>query len=207
VAKVLNPYEHVAKPQLIVISGPSGVGKDATIRRMQELGYPFHFVVTATDRPKRPNEADGIDYFFITNAEFEKMVEQGELLEYAIVYGHYKGIPKQQVRQAISSGRDVILRIDVQGAETIRKLVPAATLIFLIAESEEALLRRLSERKTESEDELQTRFATARLELSRLELFDYVVINADGQLDDTCRRIAAIIAAEHCRIPQPDISL
>jgi guanylate kinase len=206
-ARRIKPYNHQEKPILVVISGPSGVGKDMTITRLKELGYPFHFVVTATTRPKRPNETDGVDYFFISTSEFAEMIEQGELLEYAVVYGDYKGIPKAQVREALASNKDVIMRIDVQGAATIRRLVPEAVLIYLSAESEEALVRRLQERKTEPEDQLKMRIATARQELKRLDLFDYVVINAEDQLDQTCEKIAAIITAEKCRVEQREINL
>lgn len=203
----LDPYHHQENPLLIVISGPSGVGKDMTINLLKEKGYPFYFVVTATTRPRRPDEVDGVDYFFVSMSRFAEMIEAGELLEYAIVYGDYKGIPKEQVRQALASGQDVIMRIDVQGAATIRRLVPEALLIFLSAESEEALVRRLQERKTEPEDQLKMRIATAREELKRLEMFDYVVINAEDQLDKTCEKIAAIIAAEKCRVQQREINL
>lgn len=202
-----DPYQRKELPLLVVISGPSGVGKDKTLTRMKELGYPFYFVVTATTRPKRPNETHGVDYFFISMTEFAEMIEQGELLEYAVVYGDYKGIPKAQVRQALASGQDVIMRIDVQGAQTIRRLVPEAVLIYLSAESEEALVRRLSERKTEPEAQLKMRIATARQELKRLDLFDYLVINAEDELDETCRKIAAIITAEKCRVKQRHITL
>ena len=203
----IDPYNHQEKPLLVVISGPSGVGKDMALKRLQELGYPFHFVVTATTRPKRPDERHGVDYFFISKSEFAEMIEQEELLEYAVVYGDYKGIPKQQVRQALASDRDVVMRIDVQGAATIRKLVPEAVLIYLSAESEEALVRRLRERKTEPEDQLKLRIATARQELKELGWFDYLVINAENQLDETCYKIAAIITAEKCRVQQREISL
>lgn len=203
----IEPYNHQEKPLLVVISGPSGVGKDMTIARLQKLGYPFHFVVTATTRPKRPTEVDGVDYFFVSTSEFAEMIEQGELLEYAVVYGDYKGIPKAQVREALASGKDVVMRIDVQGAATIRRLVPEAVLIYLSAESEEALVRRLRERKTEPEDQLKMRIATARQELKRLDIFDYVVINAEDRLDETCRKIAAIITAERCRVDQREITL
>lgn len=203
----IEPYNHQEKPILVVISGPSGVGKDMTIARLKEMGYPFHFVVTATTRPQRPGEVDGMDYIFVSTGEFAELIEQGELLEYAVVYGDYKGIPKAQVRQALASGKDVIMRIDVQGAATIRRLVPEAVLIYISAESEEALVRRLRERKTEPEDQLKMRIATARQELKRLELFDYVVINADDKLDETCRKIAAIITAEKCRVQQREINL
>lgn len=203
----IDPYQRREEPLLVVISGPSGVGKDMTLDRMKELGYPFYFVVTATTRPKRPSEIHGSDYFFISMSEFAEMIEQGELLEYAIVYGDYKGIPKAQVRQALASNKDVIMRIDVQGAATIRNLVPDAILIYLSAESEEALVRRLRERKTEPEEQLKMRIATARQEIKKLDIFDYVVINAEGRLDDTCRKIAAIITAEKCRVHQRKISL
>ncbi|MBC8249393.1 MAG: hypothetical protein H8E90_06920, partial [Anaerolineales bacterium] len=108
-----NSYHIEPNPLLVVISGPSGVGKDATVKRMSELGYPFHFVVTATTRPRRPNEVNGVDYHFISEQEFTEMLEKDELLEHAIVYGQHKGIPKKQVREALASGKDVIMRIDV----------------------------------------------------------------------------------------------
>ena len=203
----INPYEREQKPLLVVISGPSGVGKDMTLTRMQGLGYPFYFVVTATTRPQRPGEEDGVDYFFVSKTKFAEMIELDELLEYAIVYGDYKGIPKEQVRKALASGQDVVMRIDVQGAETIRRLVPEAVLIYMSAESEEALVRRLSQRKTEPEDQLKIRIATARQEQKRLDMFDYIVINEEDQLDDTCHKIAAIITAERCRVHPREISL
>ncbi len=203
----VDPYNRKEKPLLVVISGPSGVGKDKTITRLKEKGYPFYFVVTATTRPKRKNEVDGVDYFFVSMTEFAEMIEHGELLEYAVVYGDYKGIPKAQVRRALESGQDVIMRIDVQGAATIRRLVPEAVLIYLSAESEEALVHRLSERKTEPEEQLKMRIATARQEMRRLDIFDYIVINADEQLDETCHKIAAIITAEKCRVQQREIKL
>ncbi len=203
----MDPHNFQPQPLLIVISGPSGVGKDMTIARLKDLGYPFHFVVTATTRPQRPAEVNGVDYFFISTSAFAEMIERGELLEYAVVYGDYKGIPKAQVRQALASGKDVIMRIDVQGAATIRRLTPEAVLIYLSAESEEALVRRLSERKTEPEDQLKMRIATARQELKWLDLFDYVVINAEDQLDQTCQKIVAIITAEKCRVNQREITL
>ena len=203
----IDPYQHQANPLLVVISGPSGVGKDMTISRLKEMGYPFHFVVTATTRPKRPTEVDGIDYFFVSMSDFAELIENEELLEHAIVYGDYKGIPKAQVREALASGRDVIMRIDVQGAATIRRLVPEAVLIYISAESEEALIRRLKNRKTEPEGQLKMRIATARQELKWLEIFDYVVINAEDQLDETCHKIAAIILAEKCRVQQREINL
>lgn len=188
------------RPILVVISGPSGVGKDATLNLLQQSGYPFHFVVTATTRPIRPGEKDGVDYHFVSMSEFAEMINEEELLEYAVVYGDYKGIPKQQVRDALASGKDVIMRIDVQGAATIRKLIPNAISIFLNAESEEELMRRLRDRKTEDEGKLQMRIATARQELKRMNEFDYAVVNRMNELQDTVDVVLSIIKAEKCRV-------
>src|SRR5258708_35797315 len=139
---------HHPQPLLIVISGPSGAGKDTVMQRMQERGLPFHFVVTATTRTKRPAEVHGRDYWFISKEEFARMIDEDELIEHAIVYGDYKGIPKQQVREALTSGMDVVMRIDVQGAETVRKLPPEALMIFITTENEPELVHRLESRQT-----------------------------------------------------------
>ncbi len=198
---------HHPQPLLIVISGPSGAGKDTVVQRMQERGLPFHFVVTATTRPKRANETHGKDYWFVSEDEFARMIEQNELIEYAIVYGDYKGIPKAQVRKALGSGRDVVMRLDVQGAETVRKLAPEALLIFITTESEDELVRRLQERQSETSNSLAIRIATARKELSRVEAFDYVIVNHDFQLDHTVDVIRGIIEAEHHRVFQRKVDL
>ncbi len=195
------------EPLLVVISGPSGVGKDSVIQRMKERDLPFHFVVTATTRPPRPGERHGVDYFFVSREKFAEMIDQGELLEYALVYNDYKGIPKEQVRRALASGKDVVMRVDVQGAATVRRLAPEAVLIFLTTESEEELVRRLQKRKTESPEDLKLRIATARKELERLHEFDYVIVNREGQLDTTVDTIIAIITAEHHRIPHRKVTL
>jgi guanylate kinase len=194
-------------PLLVVISGPSGVGKDATVRRMKALNYPFHFVVTATSRPPRQGEMDGVDYFFVSKEEFEVWIHKGELIEHALVYGEHKGIPKEQVRRALASGQDVVMRVDVQGAATVRRLIPDAVLIFLLAESEDALLARLRSRKTETKESLQRRIDTLRLEMQRIPEFDYAVVNREGHLDRTVEKIAAIVAAEKCRTRQRTIRL
>ena len=187
------------QPLLIVISGPSGVGKDTVLQRMKELQLPFHFVVTTTSRPKREGETEGVDYFFVSPDEFLDMIDRDELLEHALVYDEYKGIPRQQVQEAFASGRDVVMRIDVQGAETIRQLYPEALLIFLSTQTEKELITRLKARRTESEEKLQLRIDTAREELHKVELFDYYVVNADRQLDATVDAIIAIIESEHRR--------
>lgn len=194
-------------PLLIVISGPSGVGKDSIVQRMIERKFPFHFVVTATTREKRANETHGKDYFFVSKEEFARMIDEDELIEYAIVYGDYKGIPKAQVREALASGKDVVMRLDVQGAESVRKLSPEALLIFITCESEEELEHRLRERKTESADSLALRIATARKELQRIDDFDYVIVNRDFHLDDTVEKVRAIIAAEHLKVHHRKVNL
>ena len=196
-----------AEPMLIVISGPSGVGKDTVLQRMKERNLPFYFVVTATTRPPRENEVEGVDYFFVSKGEFARMIDEDALLEYAIVYDDYKGIPKSQVRQALESGKDVIMRIDVQGAETIRKLCPEALLIFLTTQNQEELVARLHERRTENADKLSLRIATARQELKRIEQFDYVVVNRAEQLDTTVDIIVSIILAEHHKVKGRKVSL
>jgi guanylate kinase len=195
------------QPLLIVISGPSGAGKDSVLTRMKERCLPFHFVVTATSRSPRPGEIHGVQYLFVGRAGFEAMIERGELLEHAMVYEDYKGIPKQQVRQALASGKDVIMRIDVQGAKTVRRLCPEALLIFLTTRNEGELIARLKARKTETPEGLQLRLATAREEYQRLDLFDYVVVNGDGELDQTVDTIRAIIQAEHHRTHPRRVSL
>lgn len=200
-------YRPIPYPLLIVISGPSGVGKDTVIRRMKERGLPFHFVVTATTRAPRPGEVDGQDYLFYSGKEFTQLMEKGEFLETARVYRDCKGIPKQQVRQALASGQDVVLRVDVQGAQTVRRLCPDALLLFLTTDSEEDLSRRLRRRQTESAEGLSLRLATAREEMSRLGEFDYVVPNRDQRLDETVDLILGIIQAEHARVHHRRVAL
>ncbi len=194
------------EPLLIVISGPSGVGKDTVIQRMKERNLPLHFVVTAATRPPRPNEVHGKDYFFYSHDEFAEMIEKGELLEYAIVYNDYKGIPKAQVSDALASGKDVLMRLDVQGAATISRLCPDALMIFLTAQ-EEDMINRLQERKTESPEGLKLRIATARQELTQMDTFEYVVVNREFHLDETVDTIVSIIVAEHHRVKQRKVTL
>lgn len=206
-AKILDPYHPQPNPLLVVISGPSGAGKDVLLKRMKEKGLPFHFVVTTTDRPPRPGERHGIDYMFVSTEEFERMIAQGELLEHANVYGQHKGISRIQVQQALLSGKDVVMRIDVQGAATVRRMVPDAVLIFLSCESEEALVARLDSRGTETEETLRIRLAQVAEEKKRQPDFDYVVINRTDQLDEAVEDIRSIIRAEKCRVHQRQITL
>ena len=198
---------HQPSPLLIVISGPSGVGKDTVLHRMKERHLPYHFVVTAATRAPRANEVDGVDYIFVSHDEFARMIENDELLEYAIVYNDYKGIPKAQVRQALASGKDVVMRLDVQGAATVRKLCPDALLIFLTTQDEEEMIARLRQRQTETPEGLNLRIATARQEMKRIGEFDYVVVNRDHKLDEAVDAILAIIQAEHHRAKPRQVTL
>ena len=200
-------YHRPHHPLLLVISGPSGVGKDSVVTQMQRRQSSFHFVVTATSRPPRPDEVHGADYFFVSEEAFQEMIRQDELLEHAMVYGQYKGIPKQQVRDALNSGKDVVMRLDVQGAATVKRMAPEAILIFLTAASEEELYERLQRRQTESEEQLHYRMGLARDEMRRIGEFDYVVINPESGLDETVEQVLHIISAEHCRVQQRHVTL
>ena len=195
------------QPLMVVISGPSGVGKDTVVDRMQERGLPFHFVVTATTRARRSTEVEGVDYVFLSQADFKGMLEAGEFIEHALVYGEHKGIPRQQVQHALASGIDVVLRVDVQGAKTLRGLYPEALLIYLATSSEDELVDRLKRRRTESPEKLQLRLEAAREEFGYLHLFDYAVINAEGQVEQAVDTILAIIRAEHHRVVPRRISV
>ena len=200
-------YNIPSNPLLVVLSGPSGVGKDTVLAGLKQSAHHFHFVVTVNTRPKRPDEVEGVDYHFISKERFAEMINQDELLEHAVVYGDYKGIPKQQVRDALASGKDVLMRLDVQGAATIRRLVPQAVLIFLTAPSEEELVARLQARKTDPPDALQLRIAESRQEMKRVAEFDYVVINREGCIDQAVADVLAIVRAEHCRTRQRMVKL
>lgn len=193
-----NPIEY--QPFLIVISGPYGVGKDSVIARMKERGAPYHFVITATTRPRRETEAHGRDYYFVSFDEFARMIEEDELIEYAAVYDEYKGIPKQQVREALQNGKDVVMRLDVQSAEAVRRIAPEAILIFLTAENDEQLTSRLQQKASQEAGAISIRLAAARKELLQVHAFDYIVINRDFQIDDTVDIIMGIINAERRRI-------
>jgi guanylate kinase len=187
-------------PLLIVISGPSGIGKDTVVEGLKCRQLPFHFVITATSRPPRDYEVDGEDYFFYTEEEFEELIEADDFLEYAWVYTAYKGVPKSQVREALESGEDVVMRLDFQGAQTVRNLCPEAILVFLTANTKEEWIRRLHDRRSETEEELAVRIETAKAEYESLDIFDYIVINEQEKLDRTLDVIESIIEAEHHRV-------
>ena len=192
-----SPDEGV--PLLVVISGPSGVGKDAVLERMKASNVPYHFAVTATARPKRDNEADGVDYIFVERDEFQDMIVNDELLEWAEVYGNPYGVPKSPVRKALASGQDVILKIDVQGGDNIRRLVPGAVYVFLAPPDMGELQHRLTQRRTESTETLKVRLETAAKEMEEAEKYDYVVVNRTGRLDDAVEEINSIIRRERAQ--------
>ncbi len=201
-------YDCPDYPLLLVLSGPSGVGKDTVARMLIERRpESFYFVVTATTRPPRDNERHGVDYIFVSFDEFAHMIEAGELLEYAVVYNEYKGIPKQQIRDALASGRDVILRVDVQGAATVRRLVPNAVSVFLTTRSEHGLVSRLRQRKQDTAEGMALRTATARQEMRRVQEFDYCVVNPEGRPEIAVDHVLSIIDAAHCRIDQRPVEL
>ncbi len=181
------------------MSGPSGVGKDAVLQRMRALNTPHHFTVTATTRPQRETETDGVDYIFVQRNDFQRMIESDELLEWAEVYGNLYGVPKSQVTDALSRGQDVILKIDVQGADNIRRQVPGAVYVFLAPPNMAELESRLSRRMTESPEALKLRLETASKEIQEAAKFDYVVVNHRDRLDETVAQIESVIRDEHSR--------
>lgn len=188
---------------LVVISGPSGVGKDTIIEAIK--GRPrspdYHYVVTCTTRARRPDEIDGISYRFMTPEAFLALRDSGGLLEANEVHGNWYGTPRAEVQQALAEGHDVILKIDVQGAQHVKEHVPNALLIFVVPPSLEALFGRLRARATETADELGLRQRNAAIELARQEDYDYVVTNETGQVERTAERIDEIIADEHRNHP------
>ncbi len=192
---------------LIVLSGPSGVGKDALLKKMEEQKYPFHYVVTVTSRPRRERERDGVDYHFISQQEFQQMIDDGELLEWANVYGNYYGVPRREISQALSKEKDVIVKVDVQGAKTIKQILPQAVFIFLRPPSMEELERRLRQRHSESAGDLALRLRKAEEEMKSLPLFDHVLTSHQGKLDEVISQIQAIVTAEKSRVKPRAVEL
>ena len=201
------PFNRPTRPLLIVLSGPSGVGKDAVLARMKESCYPLKYITTLTTRPRRANERDNVDYHFVSPEIFQEMIENKKLLEWAKVYGHWYGVPKEAVKQALDKGQDVMVKVDIQGAATIKKILPQAILAFLMPPSIEELLRRLKQRHTESPSDLTLRLKTAEAEMTQLPLFDYIVVNKWDEIDQAVSEIKAIITAEKCRVTPREIAL
>ena len=197
------PSAGVPGALLVVVSGPSGVGKDTIIEalRARSSDPDYHYVVTCTTRPPRPGEVDGASYHFISRARFAALRDAGAFLEWAEVHGNWYATPRAEVRRALAAGRDVILKIDVQGAAAVKSLVPDALLVFVVPPSLEALFRRLRSRATETAEQLELRQRNAAIELARAGDYDHVVVNEDGLVERTAERIDAIIRAERARHP------
>jgi len=194
-------------PLFIVLSGPSGAGKDAVLSRMKELGYPLKYITTVTTRPQRANERDNIDYHFVSRQRFQEMIYGNELLEWANVYNNWYGVPKEPVKQALDKGQDVIVKVDTQGAATIKKILPQAVFIFLTPPSMKEVITRLKQRHTESTFDLALRIKTAEEEIKQIPLFDYIVANKQGEIDLAVSNIKSIITAEKCRVNPRKIAL
>ena len=195
------------RPLFIVLSGPSGIGKDAILTRMKESDYPLEYITTVTTRPRRAKERDNVDYHFVSTESFQEMITGNELLERANVYGNWYGVPKKPVKQALDKGQDIIVKVDIQGAATIKKILPEAVFIFLIPASMEELAIRLKQRQTESPSDLALRTKTAEEEIKQLRLFDYIVVNKQDEIDLAVSEIKAIITAEKCRVTPREITL
>ncbi len=192
--------KHMRKERglLIVLSGPSGVGK-GTVRKelFSQPDTNYEYSVSMTTRKPREGEIDGVDYFFKSREEFEALIESGGLLEHAEFVGNYYGTPIEYVNETLDAGRDVFLEIEVQGAAQIREKAPNALFIFLAPPSFTELQNRLITRGTETEEIIQKRIATAKEELEMMSLYDYVVEN--DEIQKACDKINSIIVAEHCR--------
>jgi guanylate kinase len=197
----------IARPLLIVLSGPSGVGKDAVLAKMKESERPLHYVITATTRPKRAREKNGVDYHFLSQKEFQQMIDKHQFLEWANVYGNYYGVPKDEITSALSQGVDTIVKVDVQGAATIRKILPQAVLVFIIPPSVEELEKRLKRRRSECLTDLALRLEGAKGEIKSLLLFDYVITSHRNKLDEIISQIDAIVTAEKCRVKPRTVRL
>ncbi|HCU80348.1 MAG TPA: guanylate kinase [Chloroflexi bacterium] len=184
---------------IIVVSGPSGVGKDSVVRRMLQRDRNLMFAITTNTRNMREGETQGKDYYFVSKSEFERMITAGEFLEHALVYGDHKGVTKTSINRAIDSGRDVLLRVDVQGAATIKTIYEKAILFFLVSESKEQLLGRLEGRRSETSESMKERTATSVEEYTQKDIFHHIVVNKKNDLDGTVDIILETINLERKR--------
>lgn len=184
---------------LFVLSAPSGTGKDTVIKTLKNQGLDFYVVSSVTTRRPRQGESEGKPYHFVDQETFNRLVENDELLEYANVHGNWYGQPRKPIRDNLQARRDVLLKIDVQGAATVRRKVPEAVFIFLVPESVQELAQRLDARKTETQEERQRRLADAQVELAEKDWYDYIILNRQGHVEEAVDRLRAIILAEHSR--------
>jgi guanylate kinase len=192
---------------LVVMSGPSGVGKDSIIRRLRSRMPDLVFAVTATTRPPREGEVPGKSYFFVTQEQYHARLDGGELLAPANVHGRWYGAPLEPIRRALHEGRDVLLKIDVQGAIQVRRRLPQAVFVFVAPPSVEELIQRLQSRHTESKAELERRVRDARFEMEQLPHYDYVIVNRREDLDDAVDQMSCIVTAERLRAHRQPIEL
>ena len=192
---------------LFVLSAPSGTGKDTVISTARAQWMDVFVVPSVTTRQPRPGESEGNPYNFISKETFEELVGKGELLEFANVHGNWYGQPRQPIRDNLSAGCDVLLKIDVKGAATVRKKVPQAIFIFLVPESIEDLATRLVNRNTETADELKRRLEDARNELAQQDWYDYVITNRQGHAAEAAEKLRAIITAEHSRVHPRQVTI
>ena len=190
-------------PLLIVLSVFAGAGKDAVRDKLMEWHLPVHFAVTATNREMRPGEIEGVHYLFVSDAEFDRMERQGELIEHAIVYGQKKGVPRRQVVEPLAAGRDVLARVDVQGAATLKALIPDALLIFITVPSLAVAARRMRGREADSADQFDIRAAATDSEIEASKTFDHILVNEDGKLDETAQQVVDLVRAEKRRRRAP----
>lgn len=187
---------------VVIISGPSGVGKDTIIHAMRRVDHPErHYVITCTTRDRRWYEEDGVDYHFLTQGVFDRIRAAGGFLEASEVHGKWYGTPRDQVAEALAAGRDAILKIDVQGAHTVKATIPEALLVFVVPPSLDELRRRLVGRATEVDEALERRWHNAAYELLHQDEYDHVVTNHTGHADQSADEIEAIIATEHATHP------
>ncbi len=208
----VSQQQRAARPStrqglLFVLSAPSGSGKDTVINTLKQQGMDFYVVPSVTTRAPRPGESEGKPYHFVSQEKFDRLISQGELLEYAKVHGNWYGQPRKPIRENLAAGRDVLLKIDVQGAATIRSKVPQAIFIFLIPGSIEELAQRLIARQTESAEQLQRRLADARAELTEQYWYDYVIVNRQGHLQEAVDSLRAIMMTEHFRVQSRQIQV
>ena len=181
------------KANIYVISGPSAVGKDTIIENLQKLDNNFHFVVTATTRKPRKNEKEGKNHFFYSEKTFKKLIQNNDLIEWAKVYKNYYGVPKSQIFEPLKNNKDVLLRVDVQGAKRIKELIPDVVLIFIKPEKTESLRKRLIERGVNTTTEMSTRLKTAEREIQTSNFFDFIIVNKDGNLQYAVKKVLDII--------------
>mgnify|MGYP000925371482 CR=1 FL=1 len=183
---------------LIVLSGPSGVGKGTVLRRLLKDYKDIEYSISATTRPGRKGEIHGKDYFFLSEEEFFQMVDNNQFIEWAKVHNNYYGTPREYVEKTLQDGRDIILEIDIQGARKVRETYPEAVYVFLLPPSFSELEKRLNKRGTEDEKTKELRLKNAREELKELVNYDYQIINED--LEEAVEQLKAIIVAERCRV-------